>query len=310
MTDFKDKLATGFRSGIAKGWRGYLWMLKILAPISLGTSLLAWSGLLVKLDPLFSPLMTLIGLPAEAALPLLIGILTGLYGAIAAMTAIPFTIGQMTMMAVFILICHNLIQEGVIQHQSGVSWIKVTAARLLAAVLAVWLMSFWFPQADLSPMAAQTAEAARPFGEMITGWLLSFGRLALMMLVVLMALIILLEVMKSLGLMDHVAAALAPLLMPLGLSRRVAFLWVVAAVFGLAYGAAVIVEETKDGVIPADELENLHISIGINHAIIEDPIIFMALGLSAFWMWVPRLAAAVAAVALFGLYRRFRPIGH
>jgi hypothetical protein len=43
-----------------------------------------------------------------AALPLLVGTLTGIYGAIAAMVVLPFTKGQMTLIAIFLLIAHNL----------------------------------------------------------------------------------------------------------------------------------------------------------------------------------------------------------
>jgi hypothetical protein len=63
--------------------------------------------------------MGAIHLPAMAALPLLAGLLTGIYGAIAAMSVLPFTVDQMTLMAVFLLIAHSLIQEGLVQRQSG-----------------------------------------------------------------------------------------------------------------------------------------------------------------------------------------------
>ena len=42
-----------------------------------------------------------------------------------------------------------------------------------------------------------------------------------------------------------------------------------AAIFGLAYGAAVIVEEAKEGHLAREELEGLHLSIGINHALLR-----------------------------------------
>jgi hypothetical protein len=70
----------------------------------------------------------------------------------------------------------------------------------------------------------------------------------------------------------------------------------------LAYGAAVIVEEANEGHLGKEELEALHLSIGINHSLIEDPALFLALGLSAFWLWIPRLITAIIAVRLFSFY--------
>jgi hypothetical protein len=85
-------------------------------------------------------------------------------------------------------------------------------------------------------------------------------------------------------------------------------LWLTAVVFGLAYGGAVIVEEAKNGDLSPEELEILHLSIGINHSMIEDPLLFMALGLSAFWLWVPRLIMAILAVHVLRLWYRYRPL--
>ena len=34
--------------------------------------------------------------------------------------------------------------------------------------------------------------------------------------------------------------------------------------------------------LPKEELENLHISVGINHGMVEDPAMFLVLGLNGF----------------------------
>jgi len=52
-------------------------------------------------------------------------------------------------------------------------------------------------------------------------------------------------------------------------------------------------------------LERLHLSMGINHSMIEDPALFLSLGLSIFWMCVPRVAAAIIAVQLLIIFKRF-----
>ena len=82
-----------------------MWMMKIILPISLFTAILDWSGLLHHLDFLLKPLMGLLSLPPTAALPLIIGMLSSVYGGIAAMAVLPFSTAQMTLIAVFILMC-------------------------------------------------------------------------------------------------------------------------------------------------------------------------------------------------------------
>ena len=61
-------------------------------------------------------------------------------------------------------------------------------------------------------------------------------------------------------------------------------------------------EETKSQSFRKDELERLHISIGISHAIVEDPTLFVILGLDAFWMWVPKITMSIIAVQAYRLY--------
>lgn len=300
-----SKLKSGMASGWKKGWVGFVWMLKILVPISLLTALLAWSGWINHLDFVFEPVMGVIGLPPVAAIPLIAGLATGIYGAIAAMAPLPLTADQMTLLAIFLVISHNLIQEGVVQSKSGLSFAKATCFRLLASISTVVVVSrFMGPETATNALLDIRHTAHIPLFTMLKTWAATNLILAAKMLVIIVTLMITLEIMKSYQMIDRILRILAPVLRTLGLGKQTGFLWFTAAIFGLTYGAAVIVEETKAGNFSEDELERLQISIGINHAMIEDPAVFLALGLSPFWLWVPRLAAAIVAVQLFILFKR------
>lgn len=139
---------------------------------------------------------------------------------------------------------------------------------------------------------------------MLKHWTMVTLGITIKMFVIIMGLLILLEILKISGWIKHVVGALRPLLKALGLSQSVGFLWVTAAVFGLSYGAAVIVEEAKAGHLTRKEPEGLQLSIGINHSMVEDPALFMSLGLNAFWLWVPRLLMAMVAVRLLTLWQK------
>jgi predicted Kef-type K+ transport protein len=121
-----------------------------------------------------------------------------------------------------------------------------------------------------------------------------------------MILLTLLEILKTCGWIDRLVRMLTPILKCLGLSQRVGILWMAGAIFGLVYAAAVIVEEAKQKNLSKEELEGLQLSIGIHHSVIEDPAIFIALGLSPFWMLVPRLIAAMVFVRLFSLWHHMK----
>lgn len=301
-------LRTGLHNGLCKGWSGFLWMLKILLPISFLTALLEWTGWLGKVDFVIQPVMGLLGLPAAAALPLIIGMLTSVYGGIAAMMMLPFSKEQMTLMAIFLLIAHNLIQEGIIQGKSGLHPLAATVVRLVAAVLTVFCASRFLDTGAAVDAAAvnSAATAVKPFLHAIRQWAVAMFQLSLKIFLIIMAIMVLLESLKALGWISHIVRVLQPFLKTLGLSPRVGMLWMTAVVFGLAYGAAVIVEEAKRGDLSRQDLQQLQLSIGINHSMVEDPSLFLSLGLSAFWLWVPRLITAIVAVRLFSLWGTLR----
>lgn len=284
-----------------------MWMMKILIPISLFTHLLAYSGWLKHFDFLLAPIMGFLGLPAVAAMPLVAGILTGIYGGIAAMLAFSFTIKQMTLIAIFLLISHNMIQEGIVQGESGMSALKATVIRLIASVITT-VISAYLIGVDSSMTSARSAVASvqQPFRIMLGAWGMSTLYLCAKIIVIVMTLMIVLGLLKSFNLIPRIVKILLPILKILGVEERVGILWLTGAVFGIAYGAAVIMEETKEGDFTEEELTGLHISLGINHAIVEDPSLFVAVGLSAFWMWIPRLATAVIFVHLYRLWLKFK----
>ena len=309
MNPDQNKLRYGLNSGIQKGWRGFVWMLKIIVPISFLTVLLEYSGWIHNLDFFIKPAMNLLNLPPMAALPLIVGMLTGIYGGIASMMVLPLTSDEMTLIAIFLLISHNLIQEGIIQGQSGLNPFKATLFRLTASGVTVIIVAK-FLGAEPSRLVGKNLSATvqQPLFIMMKSWFMATLYLGLKIFIIIMVIMILLELMKIFNIIHHIVKLLNPLLKTMGLNQQVGLLWLTAIAFGLAYGGAVIVEEAKEGNIKKEELEKLHLSIGINHSMIEDPALFLSLGLSAFWLWVPRFILAIVAVRLLDIYYKLKMI--
>jgi len=274
-------------------------MCKIILPVSFAVTLLQWTGWLNQLDFLLNPLTSLLNLPPEAALPIITGMLTNLYVVIAMITALPFTIEQMTLIAIFNMIAHGLIMEGIIQHKSGINIAKTTLIRIAAAILTVLVVSRFLGDTSQSVAVPAALVVQAPFLEVLKVWAVDTLGLVLKILGIIMVIMVLLEVAKSLGWVEHLVRWLRPLMKVLGLSDRTATMWVPAAVFGLLFSGAVIIEEAKASALLKGELERLHISIGIQHAMVEDPSLFAVLGLNAFWLWVPRFIMAIIAVQTY-----------
>ncbi|MBI2288702.1 MAG: nucleoside recognition domain-containing protein [Chloroflexi bacterium] len=299
MSNQPTQLKTIFRAGIKRGWRSFIWINKIFIPISLLVTLLQWTGWLNYLHFLLNPLMSLINLPPEAALPIISAMTINLYAGIAAMTAIPFTPAQMTLIAVFTLICHNLIIEGIIQHQSGLNIVKTTLIRTGAATITVLIISRFLGDTSQSLAVTAGLTAQPPLLEALKEWAVNSLVLLLKILGIVMTIMTILQFYESLNWTRYWLKIFRPLMKVLRLSDRVATLWTTSVVFGLMYGGAVIIDEAKKGTLTKEELEPLHISVGINHSMVEDPTLFTLLGLNPFWLWIPKLLMAIVAVQAY-----------
>ena len=309
----KELFKKALGDGIKKGWSGFLWVMKILVPISFFTLILDYSGIIERLDFLLAPVMGILSLPSVAALPRVIGFFSGIYGAVAAMLVLPMGPEEMMLVAIFLLISHNLIQEGAVQKMAGVSSIKSTLFRLSTSAVTVFICALFLkPQGHQVTSVALEQAVRGAFAPVFTEWALTTGALAIRIFFIIIAVLTALEVMKAFQVIPYILKPLTPLMRLMGLENKLGVLWLTAALFGLAYGSAVIVEETKANNFTEAELSRLHLSIGINHAMIEDPALFLPLFLSVgasslfmgFWLWVPRFIAAIVAVQLLNVWQR------
>ncbi len=306
MPGYRSKLKSGAIAGAKKGWSSYFWMVKIIIPVSFLMTLLQWTGWLSRLDFLLNPLMSLINLPPEAALPVITGMLTNLYAVIAIITVIPFTVEQMTLIAIFNLIAHGLIMEGIIQHKSGLNAITATLIRIATAITTVIIVSQFLGDTSQSVVVPATLPIRTPLLGVLKVWGLDTVRLLIKILGIIMAIMVLLELLKSLGWMEYLLRFSRPLMRILGLSEQTVMMWVAAILFGLLYSGALIAEEAKKGGLTKDALERLHIFIGSNHAMIEDPALFAVLGINILWLLVPRFIMATVMVQAYGFVERVK----
>jgi hypothetical protein len=298
---FGEKLKAGIISGVRKGGTGFIWMARILIPVSLVVALLKWSGWLYQVDFILHPVMNLINLPSEAAFPILSGIFINIYATIAILTVVPFSPGQMTLIAVFSLIAHNMVTEAIIQHKSGINGLKIIAIRLLAAVVTVLIISMFLGDTTQSVTGAVVQANRETIFQALKTWGIDTGWMLLKILGIIMGIMVVLECLRYLEWDRYLYGFFKPFMKVLGLSDRTVMLWVTAVIFGLMYGSAVILEKSQEGGMTRSELERLHISIGINHSMVEDPALYMAMGINGFWLFVPKLLMAIVCAQSYRL---------
>ena len=306
MSEFRSQLKAGLRLGIRKGWGNFIWICKIIIPVSFLAVLLQWSGWLGHLDFLLHPLMSVINLPAAAALPIILSMTVSFYAGIAIIVAMPFTIAQITLIGLFMAIAHMLIAEGIIQHKSGLNIIKATLVRIGAAALTVFIVSHFFTGTTQSVILPADLAAQAPLVNVLRTWGLDTLRLCARIFAIIMLVMMALYITQSLGWIKYLVRFFRPLMKILGLPDHAVVSWVTGAGFGLLYGSAVIVEEAKKGTSTRQELEHVQVSLGINHSMVEETGLFLALGVNPLYLLLPRVIAAVVAVHTLRAVRYLR----
>ncbi len=310
MTDRAASLAarTGrcFLTGGKAGVRTTLWLLKFMIPVSAAVTALSWTGALGWMAQWIAPAFGLFGLPGETAIAFLTGALLNVYSGIAAMSVIPLDGRQITILALMILISHNLPVEVMVQYKTGSSGLRMLALRLGMSAAGGLLLNLVLPGGGEAHAAASAAPAAGDLLSAARAWVTGTAWLVVKIALFATGVMVLQRLLDEFGLMGWLARVLAPPLALIGLPRKTVFLWIVANTLGLAYGAGVLIEETRLGKYTRRETEIINHSVAVCHSLLEDSLLFIAVGAWAFWITAPRVALAAAAVWGYRAWARWR----
>ncbi len=295
-TPFAGRLAWCFDTGIRVGLRTAVWLLTIMVPVSLAVRILAWTGLLAWIAGPLNPLFALVGLPGETVVAFLTGIFLNIYSAIAALGSISLTDRHVTIFAVMALISHNFPVEAAVQHKTGTPAWRTVGLRLFSSLVAGLVLNWILPYSDVPAKNQALVASATDLLGVLKNWAIDTAWLAGKVIAIVMLLMVLQRILKEFGIIQVLSRILFPILWLLGLPRRTAFLWIVANVLGLAYGSAVILEEAESGALNKEDAQLLNRSMAVCHSLLEDTLLFVAIGAWAVWITLPRVALAAAVV--------------
>ena len=115
---------------------------------------------------------------------------------------------------------------------------------------------------------------------------------------VVIPLMVVMEILKSFKILDKLSNLLYPVTKFLGISKKSSFPLLVGLVLGLAYGAGVIVKSAKEGDLSKKDLYLLMIFLVTCHSVIEDTLIFVAIGANGWLLLGIRIPLAMILTAL------------
>lgn len=281
-----------------------IWLLKIMIPVTLAVSICDYLGWIERFSLFATPLFSFMGLEGKAAIPFVTGIFTNLYAAIAVMASLSMDFRTVTILATMCLISHNMIVECKIQQKAGSPIAFIAPLRIFSSLIAGFLLNKILPADYVGTLFMPVAkESYTTFGEVIMGWGYSTIMMSVQILIIVFTLNTLQNILRHYNLIEKMKRPLSPLMTLLGLPASTSILWIIANTLGLAYGGMAIVDELEKGDVSLPDVRIMNSSIALTHSLLEDSLIFIALGVGIFWVVLPRVIFSIIVVFLHKQFR-------
>jgi spore maturation protein SpmB len=199
-----------------------------------------------------------------------------------------------TILALMCLISHNLAVETAVQKKTGTSFGLIMVVRLCASFAGAFVLNLLLPADSQQqvPAAGYGALASAGLWVELKAWALTVVVLCAKIMILITLLMILQRILEAFGVIQWVSRFLKYPLMAFGLPRQAAFLWIVANTLGLAYGAGVIIDHVERGRLSRNHTDILNYHIAVSHSLLEDTLLFVAIGASIGWITIPRVILA------------------
>lgn len=303
-----EHLSTGkrisrcFTSSLKPAFKTIRWLLSIMIPVSFAVMLLDYSGFLFWLAGYTGPIARLLGLRGESILVLLSSGLLNIYSAVATIQSLTFTPREITILALMCLIAHNLIVETAVQKKTGSSALWMVTLRIGVALIGGFLLNLILPGKSTAVVSQALVHVQLPFLNIFYPWVLSTLWLIAKAIIIIIGLNFLQRVMDEFSITIWLSKLMSPILKLFGLPEQASFMWLIANIIGLAWGSAILIEQAEQGKINKLEVNLLNRHIAISHSLLEDTLLFVAIGVSAVWIIFPRLILALIVVWIYRLF--------
>jgi len=270
---------------------------KITIPVSFAVFLLDYFGILEIISGYVAPVFRYAGLPGEAALVFITSIFTNIYSVVAIISMLGLPIREAIILATMCLISHGFIIESAVLRKTGSNIWRMLGLRLMMSFVAAFFLNLILPTFEGIVKGGITKEHLE-FLPALAGWAVAMLKLTVKILVLVTALMLMQKILEEFGFLNAINRILQPLMRLFGLSPEVSIGWFVGNAVGLAYGSAILIEQVNEGQVTTKQADLLNHHLAVSHSQLEDPLLFLAIGLPMLWLMWPRILLAMIAVYL------------
>ncbi len=283
------------KRGLAAGLQTTWTLSKVIFPITLLVVILQYTPVLPWIIQLIEPFMGLLGLRGEAAIPLVLGNALNLYAGIAGILSLELTVKEVFILATMLSFSHNIFIETSVALRVGVKlWVVLVVRFGLAILSAVVINLVWQGGGEIAKYGIVSASQQVPDGWLEIGLLglqkATFGVLQLALIVI--PLMIIIQYLRDKNYMQRFSEKLAPFTRLIGVQPNASSTLVAGLVIGLAFGAGVMIQAVQEEGVSKKDATLVFIFLVACHAVVEDTLIFIPLGIPVLPLLTIRIVTA------------------
>lgn len=301
-------LKEGLWNGLKTTWG----LGKIIFPITIIVVLLQHTPVLPWITELIEPIMGIFGLRGEAAIPLVLGNFLNLYAGIAGILSMELTVKEVFILAVMMSFAHNLLIETGVASKVGVKISVILTVRIaLAAISAIIINVVWQGGSEIAQYGMAPVEEVVPEGWMaitLLGFEKAFyGVVQLAMIVI--PLMIAIQFLRHIHFLEKLSRWMRPFTRLLGVESNAALTLAAGLIFGLAYGAGVMIQAVHEDGVSHRDVTISFIFLVACHAVVEDTLLFIPLGINVLPLLLIRLfVALILAIIVSRMWKKRTPV--
>lgn len=285
-------LIKGLQAGLKTTWS----LGKIIFPITLLVTMLQFTPVLPFVIDLVAPVMGLFGLSGDAAIPLVLGNALNLYAGIAGILSLELTVKEVFILAVMLSFSHNIFIETGVALKVGVKlWVVLVVRFGLAAISGIVINLVWKGGREIAQygFAPEAAAAPGSWGGIFLLGLekASFGLLQLALVVI--PLMIMIQILKDKQYLQRISNSMGPLTRLIGVQKNTSLTLASGLIFGLAMGAGVMIQAVQEDGVSKKDATLAFIFLVACHAVVEDTLIFIPLGIPIWPLLIIRIVTAL-----------------
>jgi len=277
-------------------------LLKIMIPISIIIKILDILGFIEIIGRALSPIMGIVGLPGDFGLVWATAMITNIYGGLIVFFSLSinnsYTVAQVTILSVMILVAHNLPIEARITQKAGVSICYMLSLRIIGAFVLGWLLSIFINTFNLFNTKSRILWTPGYENETYLYWFLGEIKNYFMIFLIILILISLIHILKKSGLINRFNNLISPLLKFLGMSKNAAPITIIGMTLGLAYGGGIIIKEAKSKNLSKKDIFLSLSLMGLSHSLIEDTLLMLTIGASLIAILFARLIFSILVLLI------------